>query len=182
MRIVTLPDRGAPTIDLTAWCAPTATLIGTVTVEAEASIWYDCVLRGDRDQITIGPGVNIQDRTVLHTDPGFHLRLERDASVGHGCILHGCIIEEGALIGMGATIMNGAVIGAGSIVGAGAVVGAGTVVPPRSMVLGLPAKVRRELSDEEAAHGRLTAEHYRELRLEHWGAGVRDVEPGPRPN
>lgn len=162
MRIVTLPGR-APQVDSSAWVAPTATLIGSVIVEAEANIWYDVVIRADRDTITIGPGCNLQDGTVAHTNPGMPLVLGRDVSVGHNVILHGCVIEDGVLIGMGVTVLNRAVIGAGSIVAAGAVVPEGAVIPPNSMVMGLPGKVRRELTADEAGRGRRTAVLYREL-------------------
>ena len=167
--LLAIGDR-TPTVHATAYVAPTATLIGSVVLEEEASVWYGVVARGDRDTITIGAGSNIQDGTVLHTDPGLHLRVGRNVTVGHMAMLHGCTIEDGALIGIGARVLNGAVVGAGSIVAAGALVTEGAVIPPRSMVMGVPGKVVRELGDEQAGHGASSAAHYRELAREHAAA------------
>lgn len=134
-----------------AWVAPNATLIGSVRIGAEASVWYGAVIRADGDAITVGERSNIQDNCTLHADPGFPLTIGPRVAVGHGAILHGCTIEPEVLVGMGSIVMNGAVIGTGSIIGAGAVVSEGVVVPPRSLVLGLPGKVRREVDEEEYA-------------------------------
>lgn len=166
MRLIRIADR-TPSIHPTAWIAPGATLIGSVDVQAGASVWYGCVLRGDRDLIEIGEGSNIQDGSVLHTDPGLQLRVGRDVTVGHMVMLHGCVIGDGALIGIGARVLNGAVIGAESIVAAGAVVGEGVEVPPRSMVMGVPGKVRRTLDADQSAHGRLSAQRYRDFAAQH---------------
>ena len=122
--LIDLPGR-SPQIHPDAWIAPTATVIGDVVMEEGSSVWYGCVLRGDRDTITIGAGANIQDGSVLHTDPGLHLRIDAHVTVGHMAMLHGCHVKEGALIGIGARVLNGAVIGEGSIVAAGALVGHG---------------------------------------------------------
>ena len=156
-----------PDIAPDAWVAPTAAVLGDVTLGAGVGVFYSAVLRGDMDAITVADGSNLQDGVVVHTDPGFPARVGRDVSVGHGAVLHGCTVEDGALIGMNATVLNGAVVGAGSLVAAGALVLEGTVIPPRSLVAGVPAKVRRPLRDEEVAHClensrtyvRLTAEH-----------------------
>ena len=157
--IVALPD-SSPSIPDTAWVAPTAALIGAVTLGEGASVFYGAVLRADVDSITLGEGSNIQDNVVVHCDAGKPTTIGTNVSVGHGAVLHGCTIEDGVLIGMNATVLNLAVIGAGSLVAAGAVVLEGTVVPPGSLVAGVPAKVRRELTEEERAGIRENAAHY----------------------
>lgn len=167
--LIAIEDR-VPSVDESAFVAATATLIGSVVLEERASVWYGVVARGDMDTITIGAGSNIQDNTVLHTDPGLHLRVGRDVTVGHSAMLHGCTVEDGALIGIGARVLNRAVVGAGSIVAAGALVPEGAVIPPRSMVMGVPGKVVKELSAEQAGHGAASAAHYRELALRHAAA------------
>lgn len=153
--------------DLTAWVAGNATVVGAVTIGAEASLWYGVVVRGDGDTITVGARSNLQDGTVVHADPGFPVRVGAGVSVGHRAVLHGCTIEDDVLVGMGAVVMNGAVIGSGSLVGAGALVPEGMVVPPRSLVLGVPAKVRRETTDDEVVGIELNAAAYLELAAAH---------------
>lgn len=150
----------SPDIDDSAFVAPTATLVGAVTLGAGASVFYGAVLRADVDSIEVGAGTNIQDNVVIHCDAGVPARLGAGISVGHGAILHGCAVEDDCLIGMGSTVLNGAVIGAGSLVAAGAVVLEGTIVPPGSLVAGVPAKVRRELTAEEQAGIRDNAQRY----------------------
>jgi carbonic anhydrase/acetyltransferase-like protein (isoleucine patch superfamily) len=140
-----------PDIHPAAWTAPGATIVGSVRLAAAASVWYGCVLRADTEDISIGVGSNIQDGCVVHADPGFPTVVGARVSVGHRAVLHGCTIEDDVLIGMGAVVLNGARIGAGSLVAAGAVVLEGTEVPPGSLVAGLPARVRRGLSEEERA-------------------------------
>jgi carbonic anhydrase/acetyltransferase-like protein (isoleucine patch superfamily) len=140
--------------------APDAQLIGDVLIESEASIWFGAVLRAEYERIHIGARSNVQDRVVMHVDPGFPLRLGANVSIGHSAIVHGCTVEDGARIGMGATVMNGAVIGEGSIVGANALVTQKTRFPPRSLILGSPARRVRELTDEEVARCLSTAEGY----------------------
>jgi carbonic anhydrase/acetyltransferase-like protein (isoleucine patch superfamily) len=157
----------APVVDPSAWLAPTATLVGDVTVGPRSSIWYSAVLRADQDAITLGARSNVQDGSVLHTDPGFVLRVGDGVSVGHRAVLHGCTVEDDVLVGMGAVVMNGAVIGAGSLVAAGTVVLAGTQVPAGSLVAGLPGKVRRALTDDERAAVRRNADHYVGLAARH---------------
>ncbi|RQP12534.1 MAG: gamma carbonic anhydrase family protein [Microbacteriaceae bacterium] len=156
-----------PRIDETAWTAPNATVIGDVVLQPHSSVFYGAVLRADSDTITLGEGSNLQDNVVVHVDAGVPTTIGSGVSVGHGAVVHGCTIEDDCLIGMNATVLNRAVIGRESLVAAGALVLEGTVVPPRSLVAGVPAKVRRELTDEEVAGIRRNAEHYRELSRAH---------------
>lgn len=153
-----------PIVDPSAWIAPGAVLVGDVSVGPEASVWYTAVLRGDGDSITVGPRSNVQDGCVLHADPGFPLRVGAGVSVGHRAVLHGCTVDDDVLVGMGAIVMNGARVGSGTIIGAGAVISAGVEVPPRSLVLGVPAKVRREVADDELAEVLANAATYVERR------------------
>ena len=153
-------DRVSPTIHETAWIAPTAVVIGNVTLAEGASVWFGAVLRGDNEPMTIGPRCNVQDGCVLHSDPGFPLTLEADVTLGHAAIVHGCTIREGALIGMGATVLNGAVVGAGVLVGAGALVPEGKTVEPGMLAIGSPAKAVRALSEAQMQRARATALHY----------------------
>jgi carbonic anhydrase/acetyltransferase-like protein (isoleucine patch superfamily) len=157
----------APAIPASAWVAPNATLVGAVTLGERASVFYGAVLRGDVDSISIGDDTNLQDNVTMHCDAGTPATVGARVSVGHGAILHGCTVEDDCLIGMGATVLNRAVIGAGSLVAAGAVVLEGTIVPPGSLVAGVPAKVRRELSDDERAGIHSNAMHYVELSATH---------------
>jgi carbonic anhydrase/acetyltransferase-like protein (isoleucine patch superfamily) len=152
-----------PTVHESAWVAPNATLIGRVTLHENSSVYYGTVLRGDRADIVLGAGSNLQDNVTVHCDPGTPTIIGTGVSVGHGAVLHGCIIEDDCLIGMGATVLNRAVIGTGSLVAAGAVVLEDTVVPPRSLVAGVPAKVRRELSDDEVESVRRNGINYLEI-------------------
>ncbi|AJT42719.1 gamma carbonic anhydrase family protein [Psychromicrobium lacuslunae] len=156
-----------PLIAADAFIAANATVIGKVVIGNASSAFYGAVLRGDTAQITVGEHSNLQDNVVLHADPGFPTTIGDRVSVGHGAVVHGCTVEDDCLIGMGATVMNGAVIGAGSLVAGGAVVLEGTVIPPRSLVAGVPAKVRREISDQEFAGIQHNAEHYRVLAQSH---------------
>jgi carbonic anhydrase/acetyltransferase-like protein (isoleucine patch superfamily) len=168
MTLLPLPH-AQPLVHETAYVAPGAMVIGAVTIAAEAGVWFNAVLRADAESIAIGEGSNLQDLVAAHADPGFPLTVGANVSVGHSAVLHGCTIEDDVLVGMHATVMNGAVIGAGSIVAAGALVTEGTVVPPRSLVAGVPAKVRRELSADDVALIRLNAEHYRNLATTYRG-------------
>ena len=163
-------DGRVPTIDPTAWLAPTAVVIGQASIAADASLFYGAVVRADMDEIWLGPGSNLQDNVVVHTDFGFPTRIGAGVSVGHAAVVHGCTVEDDCLIGMNATVLNGAVIGAGSLVAAGSVVLEGTQIPPRSLVAGVPGKVRRELADEEYARVVRNAEHYRALAAQHRSA------------
>jgi carbonic anhydrase/acetyltransferase-like protein (isoleucine patch superfamily) len=140
--------------------APDATIIGKVRLGEDASVWFGCVLRGDRDWIDIGARSNVQDLTVMHTDPGSPLTVEADCTIGHGCVLHGCFIGEGSLIGMGATILNGARIGRNCLVGANALVTEGKAFPDGSLIVGSPAKAVRTLDEAGIARMRRGAQHY----------------------
>ncbi|MER6081320.1 gamma carbonic anhydrase family protein [Streptomyces sp. NPDC001833] len=159
-----------PVIDEQAWVAASATVVGSVTLGPGASLWYSAVARADLEDITVGADSNIQDGVVLHADPGYALTIGRSVSVGHNAVLHGCRIEDDVLIGMNATIMNGAVIGASSLVAAGAVVTEGTEIPAGSLVLGSPARVRRELTATERSSITHNAARYVELAQQHLAA------------
>jgi carbonic anhydrase/acetyltransferase-like protein (isoleucine patch superfamily) len=142
------------------WIARTASVIGDVTLEEEASVWFGAVLRGDNEPIRIGRGSNIQDLSMLHTDPGFSLVVGSRCTIGHRAILHGCTIGEQSLVGMGATVLNGARIGRNCLIGAAALVTEGREIPDGSLVLGAPGKVVRQLTDAEIAGLALSAERY----------------------
>ena len=158
--IHTLGDR-APVFEGSGhFVADTATIIGTVRLCDRASVWYNCVLRGDNDWITIGERSNIQDGSVLHTDPGLELVVGQAVTVGHKVMLHGCTIGDDSLIGIGSTVLNGAKIGKNSIVGAHALVTENKEFPDGVMLLGAPAKVARELTEQEIAMIRYSASHY----------------------
>ncbi|MFF8935300.1 gamma carbonic anhydrase family protein [Streptomyces paradoxus] len=156
-----------PEIDGTAFVAPTASVIGGVTLGAGASVWYGAVVRGDVEAISVGASSNVQDNCTLHADPGFPVSVGERVSIGHNAVVHGATVEDDCLIGMGATVLNGAVIGAGSLVAAQALVPQGMVVPPGSLVAGVPAKVRRELSEEERQGVTLNGTMYAELAKAH---------------
>ncbi|MFD5540231.1 gamma carbonic anhydrase family protein [Streptomyces sp. NPDC127079] len=158
-----------PEIGDSVFVAPTASVIGDVTLKAGASVWYGAVIRGDVEQITVGARANVQDNATLHADPGFPVRVGERVSIGHNAVVHGATVEDDCLIGMGATVLNGAVIGAGSLVAAQALVPQGMVVPPGSLVAGVPAKVRRELSAEEREGVTLNGTFYAELAEAHRG-------------
>lgn len=156
-----------PQVDPAAFTAPTAVVLGEVTLAAGASVWYHTVLRADCGPIVLGADSNIQDNCTVHVDPGFPVTVGERVSVGHNAVLHGCTVEDDVLIGMGATVLNGAVIGAGSLVAAQALVPQGMVVPPGSLVAGVPAKVRRELSEEEREGIKVNALMYLGLAKDH---------------
>lgn len=144
------------------WVAPGAQVMGRVVIGAGASIWFNAVLRGDNEPITIGAGSNIQDGTVMHSDPGFPLTVGAGCTIGHKAILHGCEIGDGALVGMGATVLNGARIGAGCLVGANALVTEGKSFPDGSLIVGAPAKAVRTLDAAAIAGLKASALHYQE--------------------
>lgn len=148
--VLALPDR-QPSIDPGAFVAEGARVIGEVTLAASSSVWYNAVLRADSAPIVIGERSNVQDNVSVHVDAGHPVHVGSDVSIGHNAVVHGCSIGDGSLIGMGAVILSGAVIGAGCLIAGGAVVLGGTEVPDGSLVAGVPAKVRRALSDEERA-------------------------------
>ncbi|MEV2211829.1 gamma carbonic anhydrase family protein [Streptomyces sp. NPDC050997] len=156
-----------PKIHEESFVAPTASVIGDVTLEAGASVWYGAVVRGDVERISVGARSNIQDNCTLHADPGFPVTIGERVSVGHNAVVHGATVGDDCLIGMGATVLNGAVIGAGSLVAAQALVPQGMDVPPGSLVAGVPAKVRRELSEEERQGVTLNGTLYADLAKAH---------------
>ncbi|MFB6857167.1 gamma carbonic anhydrase family protein [Streptomyces sp. NPDC056210] len=159
-----------PVLDQEAFAAPTSVVIGEVTLHAGASVWYGAVLRADCGPIVLGADSNIQDNCTVHVDPGFPVTVGERVSVGHNAVLHGCTVEDDCLVGMGATVLNGAVIGAGSLVAAQALVPQGMQVPPGSLVAGVPAKVKRPLTDEERAGITLNGTLYVELAQAHRAA------------
>ena len=142
------------------WVAPNATVLGNVILHPGASIWFNAVLRGDSDTLSIGAGSNIQDGSVLHADHGFPLVLGENVTVGHQVMLHGCTVGDESLIGIGAVVLNGARIGRNCIVGAGALVTEGKEFPDGSLIVGAPAKVVRPLSEAQIAGLKASAAHY----------------------
>lgn len=156
-----------PSIASSAFVDASAVLIGDVTVGERSSIWCQVTVRADTSRVTIGDETNIQDNSCLHEDADAPLTIGTGVVVGHSCTVHGCDVEDDCLIGMGATILSKARIGAGSIVAAGAVVLGGTEVPPRSLVAGVPARVKREISDAELERTRENARHYVELAAQY---------------
>lgn len=147
-----LPFRGkSPRIHPSAWIAPTAVLVGDVEIGPDASVFYGCVLRADLDTIRIGARSNVQDGSVMHTDTGVPVILGDDVTVGHQALVHGATIGNGTLVGMKSAVLSRAVVGEGALIAAGAVVLEGAEIPARVLAAGVPAKVRRELSDEESA-------------------------------
>ena len=144
----------SPKIDKDSWFAPNSVLIGNVTLKKDANIWFNATLRGDIEPITIGEGSNIQDGSVIHTDPGCPAKIGKNVTVGHLVMLHGCIIEDDCLIGIGSTILNKAKIGKNSIIGANALITENKVIPERSLVIGSPGKVIRQVTDEEIKSAR----------------------------
>lgn len=139
----------APEIDPSAFVAETATLVGRVRLAANASVWFGTTLRGDNEPITIGENSNVQEGTVMHTDPGYPLDIGKNVTIGHQAMLHGCTVGDGSLIGIQAVVLNGARIGKGCLVGAGALVTEGKQFPDHSLILGSPAKVVRTLTQED---------------------------------
>jgi carbonic anhydrase/acetyltransferase-like protein (isoleucine patch superfamily) len=159
MPIYSLGDR-QPVLGHEAWVAPNATVIGDVRLGDQASIWWNAVVRADNDTITIGANSNIQDGSVLHVDAGVPLTIGANVTVGHLVMLHGCSIGEESLIGIKSVILNKAVIGRHCIIGANSLIPEGKVIPERSLVMGSPGKVVRQLSDEEGARLLLAAQGY----------------------
>jgi carbonic anhydrase/acetyltransferase-like protein (isoleucine patch superfamily) len=147
-------------VEPTAYLAPTAVVLGDVTIAAEASVWFGAVIRGDTEAIRIGRQTNVQDGCILHADAGYPCTLGERVTLGHGAIVHGATVEDDCLIGMRAVVMNGARIGRGSIVAVGALVTEGTVIPPGSVVMGQPGRVTREVAERDRERIRQAAEHY----------------------
>ena len=155
------------------WVAPNAVLLGKVKLEEEASVWFGAVLRGDNELITVGARSNVQDGSVLHTDPGFPLVIGPDCTIGHMVMLHGCTIGKGSLIGIGSVILNGANIGEECVVGANTLIPEGKQIPARSMVVGSPGKIVRQLSDEEVVRFGGAARRY----VVNWKRYVSGLKP-----
>lgn len=160
-----------PQIHETAHIADSADVIGQVEMAENSSVWYGVVVRADTDRIRIGRGSNIQDNSVLHTDPGIPLIVGKNVTVGHRVILHGCTVGDNSLIGMGSTLLNGAVIGKNCLIGANTLIPEGKVIPDRSLVVGLPGRIVRELTDEEVANLQLSADRY----VAQWRRYVREL-------
>lgn len=160
-----LPDPGR------FWIAPGAHVIGNVTLDEDVGIWFNAVLRGDSDAITVGAGTNVQDGCVFHVDPGFPLVVGRDVTVGHKALLHGCSVGDGSLIGMGALVLNGARIGRNCLIGANALITEGKEIPDRSMVVGQPGRVIRSIDDDAVAAILDMAARYRE-RFRKYASGL----------
>ena len=158
--LYTLGDRRVELRGRNHYIAPNATLIGTVVLEDEASMWFNTVARGDNETIVIGPRSNIQDGSILHADEGVPLNIGPEVSVGHLVMLHGCTIGEGSLIGIQSVILNHAVIGRECLIGACTLIPEGKSIPDRSLVMGSPGKVVRTLTDEDVAKLRWIAAHY----------------------
>jgi carbonic anhydrase/acetyltransferase-like protein (isoleucine patch superfamily) len=155
------------------WIAPGAVVVGRVELKADSSVWFGAVLRGDNDPITVGEGSNIQDHSILHTDEGVPLTIGAGVTVGHRAMLHGCVVGDNSLIGIGAVILNGAVIGRDCLIGAGSLITERKTIPDRSLVMGSPGKVVRELNDTEVQMLQLSALHY----VENWKRYARDLRP-----
>ena len=168
----------APVLGDGVYVSDTAAVVGDVTLGDGASVWFGASLRGDVHWIRIGPGSNVQDNATVHVSRGTHpCDMGAGVTVGHNAVVHGCTIEDDVLVGMGAIVLDGAVVGAGSLVGAGALVTGGTVVPPRSLVLGSPARVVRALSDDEVERNRANAAHY--VRMARMYRGVETPSENP---
>lgn len=166
-------------IDPTAFIAPGAVVLGDVSLGREASVWYHCVVRGDMAPITVGAETNLQDLTMVHVDAGVPCTIGRRVGVGHRAILHGCIVEDEVLVGMGAILLNGVHVGTGSVIGAGAVLREGMVVPAGSVVLGVPARVVRPVTEALRARIRHTWEHYVVEARRHRTGAVPRHPPSP---
>ena len=147
----------------TARAAQTAVVAGEVTIGERVGLWHGAVLRGDHTSITVGDGSNVQDNAVVHVGVGYPTAIGKNVTIGHGCIIHGCMVEDDCVIGMGSILLNGCVIGEGCLVAAGSLVTQGKVIPPHSLVMGSPAKVIRALTAEELQGNLESAREYREL-------------------
>lgn len=158
--IYSLGDRKVKKLGEPAFIAPNASVMGSVTLHEECSIWFNVVIRGDVEDITVGARSNIQDGSVLHADPGMPLTIGEDVTVGHKAMIHGCTIGDGTLIGINAVVLNGAKIGKGCLIGANALVTEGMEIPDGSMVLGSPAKIKKQLGEDVMAVLKGSADGY----------------------
>jgi carbonic anhydrase/acetyltransferase-like protein (isoleucine patch superfamily) len=168
-------DGKAPVVPEDSWVAPSADLIGEAILGSEVGIWFGAVVRADNTAIRIGDRTNIQEGAMLHSDPGAPLTIGADCTVGHHAILHGCTIGNRVLVGMGATVLNRAVIGEDSLIGAGALVTEGKTFPPRSLIVGAPARVTRTLSETEVAAINRSASHYADRQARYAG-GLKRID------
>jgi carbonic anhydrase/acetyltransferase-like protein (isoleucine patch superfamily) len=159
------------------WIAPGAVVLGRVELKVNSSVWFGAVLRGDNDPITVGEGTNVQDHSVLHTDEGVPLTIGAGVTIGHRAMLHGCTVGDNSLIGIGAVVLNGAMIGRDCLVGANALITEGKAIPDRSLVVGAPGRVVRQLTDQEVDGLRLSALHY----IKNWRRYARELRPGAPP-
>jgi carbonic anhydrase/acetyltransferase-like protein (isoleucine patch superfamily) len=153
-------DDHTPQLADSAWVAPNAQVMGKVVLADDASVWFGAILRGDTETLTVGPGSNVQDGSVLHADPGYPLTLGADVTVGHQVMLHGCTVGDGSLIGIQSVVLNGAKIGKHCLVGAGSLVTEGKEFPDGSLIVGSPAKVVRQLTPEQIEGLKRSAQHY----------------------
>lgn len=169
-------DGNSPTVPESGdfWVAPDANLIGKVVLSDGASVWFGATLRGDNETITIGPGSNVQEACVLHTDMGYPLTIGENCTIGHKAILHGCTIGDESLVGMGAIVLNGARIGRNCLIGAGALVTEGKEIPDGSLVIGAPGKVVRQLGEAQIAGLRKSAEGY-SARMRHYRSALTPI-------
>lgn len=157
------------------WVAPTANVIGRVSLAEDVSVWFGATVRGDNDTIRIGARTNIQENAVLHVDPGFPMVIEEDVTIGHLAMLHGCTVGRGSVIAIGAIVLNGAKIGAGAMIGAGALVPPGKVIPPNAVVMGTPGKVVRDVTDDERAFNAWGVDDYNKR----WRLYAKSARPMP---
>ena len=156
----------SPALSPEAFAAPLTALIGRVRLEAGSSVWYGSVLRGDNEEIVVGERSNVQDGSVLHTDPGHPLVLGREVSLGHGAVVHGSRVADNVLIGMRATVLNGCTIGSYALIAAGALVRENSEIPPRALVAGVPGRIVRDVTDAECALiDRIAESYYQKARL-----------------
>jgi carbonic anhydrase/acetyltransferase-like protein (isoleucine patch superfamily) len=176
--ILTLAGR-TPRIAAGAYIAPSADVIGDVDIGENASIWFQCVLRGDIEPIRIGANSNIQDGTIVHTMAGSPVVVADWVTVGHRAVLHGCTVESHCLIGMGAVLLNNVRVGEGSIVAAGALVVEDTVIPPHSLFMGVPAKLRRALKETEQAFIDMHSIHYLQYKDEYLAEAAKALTADP---
>ncbi|MCL5962321.1 MAG: gamma carbonic anhydrase family protein [Chloroflexi bacterium] len=167
----------SPNIHPSVYVAEGVQIIGRVTIGEDAGIWFNSVIRADSDSITIGPRTNIQDKSMVHCDFGEPTRIGADVTLGHGATVHAATIEDAVLVGINSVVLNRAVVGAGSIIAAGAVVLEGQIIPPRSLVVGIPGKVVRRLTDEEVSHIREMADSYVQRQQEYRASARRLVNP-----
>jgi carbonic anhydrase/acetyltransferase-like protein (isoleucine patch superfamily) len=149
-----------PKLDPNSWVASNSVIIGKVELKKDSNIWFNVTLRGDVEPITVGEGSNVQDGSVVHSDPGCPVIIGKNVTIGHLVMLHGCVIEDDCLIGIGSTILNKAKIGKNSIIGANALVTENKVIPEKSLVLGSPGKIVRQVTDEEIKSIKENADHY----------------------